>query len=131
MKQISSLQSEIENTINWLDKYLAHAPGTLQFFYKLAESYFLEEKSDPKQFVPVVGTVFPEEYILSCGLKPWWVVGGSLELSQIPDEAIPRDADSVSRSVYGYLNYRKMGYLFSSLGRKAFRRGSFTAGDRG
>ena len=51
----------------------------------------------------VLGEDFPWELAWSFGVRPYFLLGGSLETTHWSDALLPRDADPVSRSACGYL----------------------------
>lgn len=135
-KDIGIYSQELKDT---LEKLKEKEPPyeEIQYFIRVVEDYFSEnyEKFDHK--VIVLGTSIPEEFIYACGVSPYWILGGSLEMTQWADE-LPRDTDPISRSMFGHLlkclNYcaedtlivipvvgdssRKMAYLLKHVGKK-------------
>lgn len=64
-----------------------------------------EEKSTQARNTPrvvVLGHGIPEQLVHACGATPYYIMGGSHASCQWSDEAMPRDADPVSRSILGY-----------------------------
>lgn len=51
----------------------------------------------------ILGSAFPEELVYAFGIKPYWILGGSLQTGAWAGELSPRDADPISRSILGLL----------------------------
>lgn len=113
------------------------APDALEYFVDLAKTYFGLLDTERRKEALIVGNSFPEELLWANQVFPHWVIGGSLSLCSAIDSRVPRDADSISRSAFGYLenylpdtdqktpilipvtgdNQRKIAYLLQEEGR--------------
>ena len=65
--------------------------------------------------VVMLGTAVPEEIVIASGTRPYWIIGGSFGSTAWSDNLVPRDTDSVSRSVFGYINRPEGADLSDSL----------------
>lgn len=131
-----TLSSELLNTFELLRGHCG-VPGVLEYFFDLTEKYFSFSAQKKRNEVLIVGSSFPEELLWANHIFPHWVIGGGLSVGADIDSRVPRDADSVSRSVFGYLdscltdsdnktpviipitgdNQRKIAYLLHNEGR--------------
>lgn len=76
----------------------------LEYFFDLSESYFnLEILKSKTPKVTVLGPNIPEEIILALGETPYYIIGGSFGSCSWSDSYVPRDTDSVNRSILGFL----------------------------
>ncbi|MCD8048273.1 MAG: 2-hydroxyacyl-CoA dehydratase family protein [Clostridia bacterium] len=110
----------------------------LKYFWGDVEKYFsLSPRSDTKPNIIVWGTTFPEELIYAFDVSPCIIAGGSLAVSALTDDELPRDTDAISRSAYGILankltekslviipitddSSRKISYILKSKGVKVY-----------
>lgn len=130
------METELANTLEVL-RGCCGAPGALTYFLELAEAYFCRSQSAKQNEVLIVGSSFPEELLWANHLRPHWIIGGGLSIGAAIDSRVPRDADAISRSMFGYLeeylkdtdrstpiilpitgdNLRKISYLLQEEGR--------------
>ena len=97
-----SYEEEIEDMIN---KAVAEFPvfEEASWFLELARRRLLDFTSGRKK-VFVVGNSLPDEIFWMFGITPVRLMGGSRILTGISDSDLPRDADPVTRAVYGFLS---------------------------
>lgn len=138
MSQASpDLESELSGTLEELQGRCG-APKALAYFEALARTYFCFGGSPGRNEVLIFGSSFPEELLWANRMVPHWVVGGGLASGGAVDGRVPRDADAVSRSMFGYIeaylarsgrdipiivpmtgdNHRKIAYLLQNDGRR-------------
>lgn len=135
-RDVGIYSQELKNT---LEKIKEKEPPyeEIPYFIRSVEDYFSKKNDKSEHKVIVLGTSIPEEFIYACGAVPYWILGGSLEMTQWADE-LPRDTDPVSRSMFGHLlrclghctedslivipvvgdSSRKMAYLLKHAGKK-------------
>ncbi len=102
-KYISQYKTEIAQALEQL-KQDAPFLWELQYFFEEVEKYFsLSESYKDKLHIIIWGTSFPEEIVYAFGMSPCFIAGGSLAVSSVTDNELPRDTDPVSRSSYGIL----------------------------
>ncbi len=136
MNEAPTLAPEVANTLEVL-RGRCGVPDTFGYFTDLAERYFSGSGAETPGEVLIAGSSFPEELLWASGMRPHWVIGGGLSVGASIDDRVPRDADAVSRSVFGYIedylarrdpgtpvivpisgdNPRKIAYLLSEEGR--------------
>lgn len=106
----------------------------LEYFYELALRH-LDTGTLPARSVAIMGCGFPESLVYAAGLVPYWIPGGSTAAAALASETLPRDADPVSRSMFGALtdggfpgeiptiipiacdSHRKIAYTLKRMGR--------------
>ena len=77
---------------------------SLKYFTDLTYRWYRRIKDGkPGSRVIILGTGIPQELIMAAGIRPFYILGGSLEACAGSDELVPRDTDPVSRSILGYL----------------------------
>lgn len=128
-----------QELIDTLEKLKEKEPPyeEIHYFIQIVQDYFSEKNDKFNHKVIILGTSIPEEFIYACGASPYWILGGSLEMTQWADE-LPRDTDPISRSMFGHLlrrlnncaedslivipvvgdSSRKMAYLLKHAGKK-------------
>lgn len=102
-KEIDAYEKEYQNTLERLKK-AAPPYKEATILMNAVEKHFAYEnisKRHPK--VVILGSGIPEELICAFGVRPYWVLGGSLQTGTWAGDAAPRDADPVSRSILGQL----------------------------
>lgn len=76
----------------------------LDYFIEIVkEKLIYQNMSMEKPKIIIIGTSIPEEIVYASGNTPYWVMGGSLSTIGWSDSLVPRDTDSVSRSLLGVL----------------------------
>ena len=102
-KHVNQYTNAIQESLNAV-KSVAPPICELNYFFEVTERYFsLSWPVSGNPNVIVWGTNIPEELILSFGISPCRIAGGSFAVSAQADAALPRDTDPVSRSSYGML----------------------------
>ncbi|MDO5132147.1 MAG: 2-hydroxyacyl-CoA dehydratase family protein [Eubacteriales bacterium] len=115
-------------------------PG-FQYFTDVMFDWYLDFFEHRRTYpVVVLGSGIPLEPVMSLGVRPLFLLGGSHETCRWSEELVPRDTDPVSRSILGYLHnpgspdftdtlfivplvcdsMRKIAYLLKEEGRKVF-----------
>lgn len=101
-KSNDGYEEEINNTLKHL-KEQNNLSG-LEYFFNLSKEYFdLEKLKTKTPKVIVLGPNIPEEIILALGEIPHYIIGGSFGSCSWSDSYVPRDTDSVNRSILGFL----------------------------
>lgn len=114
-KEISAYEQEIRVALKRLRE---DAPPyqELQYFFQTVQKHFSAGQiSQEKPKVIVMGTSVPEELIYACGTVPYWILGGSSQTAAWAGDAVPRDTDSISRSMLGFLDYHFMNLTENAL----------------
>lgn len=76
----------------------------ISYFIELVkEKLIYQNMCMKKPKIIAIGTSIPEEIIYASGNTPYWVMGGSLSTIGWSDNLVPRDTDSISRSLLGVL----------------------------
>ncbi|MCD7841026.1 MAG: 2-hydroxyacyl-CoA dehydratase family protein [Lachnospiraceae bacterium] len=99
---MQNVESELEKGFEIL-RGCCGVPGALDYFFLQAKKYFCFEGQVCGREVLILGSAFPEELLMAYHIRPHWVVGGGLAISECADSLVPRDADAVSRSALGYI----------------------------
>ncbi len=99
---MQTVESELEKGFETL-RGCCGVPGALDYFFLQAKKYFSFEGPAPGREMLILGSTFPEELLMAYHIRPHWVVGGGLAVSECVDSLVPRDADAVSRSAFGYI----------------------------
>lgn len=95
-------EEEINDSIKRL-KEESNLKG-LEYFFNLSKEYFdLKILKSKISKVTVLGPNIPEEIILALGEMPHYIIGGSFGSCSWSDSYVPRDTDSVNRSILGFL----------------------------
>lgn len=130
------IKNEYMDALNKIWTQRRHLPE-IQYFL---DTEFAWAKNRKRPAVVILGTGIPEELVYACGVRPYWITGGSHALSSWSDELVPRDTDPVSRSILGCIHQpqgidfsgslfiiplvsdsmRKMAYLLRTEGRKIY-----------
>lgn len=78
--------------------------GEINYFIDLVkEKLIYQNMCMEKPKIIAIGTSIPEEIIYASGNTPYWIMGGSLSTIGWSDNLVPRDTDSISRSLLGVL----------------------------
>lgn len=88
----------------------------LEYFFNLAKEYFdlkILKSKTPK--IIVLGPNIPEEMILALSETPHYIIGGSFGSCSWSDSYVPRDTDSVNRSILGFLKNEDIDIFKNSL----------------
>lgn len=102
-KETGAYHREVVDALERL-KEGAPAFRELDYFFQTAETHFSTmERGQDKPRVICLGASVPEELIYAAGAAPCWVLGGSARTGAWASDLLPRDADSVSRSMLGFL----------------------------
>lgn len=97
--------SEINDSIKKLEE--EKSSKQLEYFFKITKEYFNDNEYQVQKII-VLGTSISEEIIYSLKEIPLWIIGGSLGTYNLADEFVPRDTDSVSQSILGFLKRKKL-----------------------
>lgn len=97
--------SEINDSIKKLQE--EKSSKQLEYFFKITKEYFNDNEYQVQKII-VLGTSIPEEIIYALKEIPLWIIGGSLGTYNLADEFVPRDTDSVSQSILGFLKRKKL-----------------------
>lgn len=97
--------SEINDSIKKLEE--EKSSKQLEYFFKITKEYFDDNEYQVQKII-VLGTSIPEEIIYALKEVPLWIIGGSLGTYNLADEFVPRDTDSVSQSILGFLKRKKL-----------------------
>lgn len=97
--------SEINDSIKKLEE--EKSSKQLEYFFKITKEYFNDNEYQARKII-ILGTSIPEEIIYSLKEVPLWIIGGSLGTYNLADEFVPRDTDSVSQSILGFLKRKKL-----------------------
>lgn len=97
--------SEINDSIKKLQE--EKSSKQLEYFFKITKEYFNDNEYQVQKII-VLGTSIPEEIIYALKEVPLWIIGGSLGTYNLADEFVPRDTDSVSQSILGFLKRKKL-----------------------
>lgn len=97
--------SEINDSIKKLQE--EKSSKQLEYFFKITKEYFNDNEYRVQKII-VLGTSIPEEIIYALKEIPLWIIGGSLGTYNLADEFVPRDTDSVSQSILGFLKRKKL-----------------------
>lgn len=97
--------SEINDSIKKLEE--EKSSKQLEYFFKITKEYFNDNEYQVQKII-VLGTSIPEEIIYALKEVPLWIIGGSLGTYNLADEFVPRDTDSVSQSILGFLKRKKL-----------------------
>ncbi|MGN1032006.1 MAG: 2-hydroxyacyl-CoA dehydratase family protein [Intestinibacter sp.] len=102
-KEINNIyKDEIQNSLKRLKQ--GNNLKSSQYFFDLATEYFNLDKLNSKKIkIAVLGANIPEEVILALGENPHYIIGGSLGSCSWADSYVPRDTDSISESILGFL----------------------------
>lgn len=101
-RETQTLESELSRTFEEL-RGRCGAPKALEYFFQLAKKYFGLLETPRRNEALIFGSSFPEELLWANHIFPHWIIGGSLSVSAAIDSRVPRDADAISRSMFGYL----------------------------
>lgn len=97
------LERETRTALQSLCKGQVRIPEAEWFLQELYARFSLNNIPEQKPELIVLGEDFPWELAWSFGVRPYFILGGSLETTRWSDALLPRDADPVSRSACGYL----------------------------
>lgn len=94
-----TLEEELQKLQNVDMRY-----GMIQYFINIVKKNLLYDNlHSQKPSIIMLGTNIPEELIYASGKIPYWVMGGLSTTVGWSDSIVPRDTDSVSRSLLGVL----------------------------
>lgn len=102
-KQKSTREDEMEQAF---EKLLCCLPTyrELDYFLDVVRGHgSFGEKYRKERSLIILGSSIPEELIYASGAVPYWILGGSRNLSAFADDSVPRDTDPVSRAMFGCL----------------------------
>ena len=107
-------EDEINDSLNRLKE--SNKLSGLEYFFNLSREYFdLENLKSKTPKVTVLGPNIPEEIILALGQTPYYIIGGSFGSCSWSDSYVPRDTDSVNRSILGFLKNEEINIFKDSL----------------
>ena len=107
-------KEEIINSLNRLEK--SNNINSLTYFFDITKQYFdLETLNLKRPKVTILGMNIPEEMILALGEVPHYIIGGSFCSCSWSDSYVPRDTDSVTRSILGFLKNEDINAFKDSL----------------
>lgn len=90
--------------------------NSLTYFFDITKQYFdLETLNLKRPKVTILGMNIPEEMILALGEVPHYIIGGSFGSCSWSDSYVPRDTDSVTRSILGFLKNEDINAFKDSL----------------
>lgn len=102
-KTIGAYEKEHQDVLERLKKD-APTYREAKMLMKAVEKHFSYENiSRRRPEIVILGSGIPEELVCAFGIRPYWVLGGSLQTGAWAGDAAPRDADPVSRSILGGL----------------------------
>jgi len=102
---------EVLTALNKVKKYLSN---DINYFYDITEKYYKKDTIiENKPDIIIMGVIFPREILEAFNLSYLYIPGGSFSAAVQCDSIVPRDTDSVSRSVLGFITY------FNSIAEKA------------
>ena len=107
-----------DEIINALEEIRQENPSIQHLDYFIGRTYWYFKENKKKVISPkvvIIGTSIPEEIFFAAGITPYWILGGSLCMTEHSSELTPRDTDPVSRSVLGYIESQKVADFSQSL----------------
>lgn len=99
-----SYEDEIEDMLQKTAAFFPELEGA-EWFLQQAKNRLigLYRNGGDKAKAIVLGTSLPDEIFLAFGISPIRLLGGSRKMTEVSDGDLPRDADAVTRAVYGML----------------------------
>lgn len=102
-KKIVAYEKSLKDEIDKLQTFEPAYEQINYFIDIVFEKLLFDNLYEKKPKVVLLGTNIPEEIVYASGNTPYWVMGGSLSTIGWSDNLVPRDTDSVSRSLLGML----------------------------
>ncbi|MDE7245150.1 MAG: 2-hydroxyacyl-CoA dehydratase family protein [Oscillospiraceae bacterium] len=102
-KEISAYEKEYQDTLAQMKKAVPPYKEVSLLMKAVEKHFSLDNISKRHPKVIVLGSGIPEELIYALDIRPYWILGGSLQTGAWAGDMAPRDADPVSRSMLGTL----------------------------
>ena len=102
-QEITAYEQEYQETLARLKKSMPPYREAKLLLQAIEKHFSFKAISSRRPKIIVLGSGIPDELVYAFGVRPYWVLGGSLQTGVWAGDAAPRDADPVSRSLLGRL----------------------------